>query len=275
MVLSFTAVGEVMLDLEVTSGQHAHAGRIRGFAGGTAANAAVWAASAGADATCVGRIGADAAGLGIRAALIASGVRAALAVDPVEPTGTVALVDGELVVDRGANRMLDIADLAALDADVVLVSGYALLSEGSARAAAAAVASADWSSATAGSAALLGRAPDALIAALCGARLVVANRAESTVLTGKDDPQEAALVLGERCEFACVTIGGEGALLAVRGTTYRSRERPSAEVAARGAGDALAATLALALARGDSPGGALELACDAGRLAAESASGWP
>lgn len=274
-MLSFTAVGEVMLDLEVTRGQHAHRGRIRAFAGGTAANAAVWAAAAGAEATCVGRIGADAAGLGIGAALVARGVRTALAVDPVEPTGSVAFVDGELVVDRGANRMLDVADLDGLNADVVLVSGYALLGEGSAGAAAAAAAAAGWSAATAGSAALLRRAPDALFAALRGTRLLVANRAESTILTGRDDPQEAARALGERCEFACVTIGREGAFLAAGGSTYRSRERPSAAGAARGAGDALAATLALALARGDSPAAALELASGWAQRAAESPTGWP
>ncbi len=188
MPTSFTAVGDVMLDLVVARGAEAHAASIRLRAGGTAANAAVWAAAAGAEATCVGRVGDDLAADALETALHARGVRTALARDLAAPTGSVALVDGELAVDRGANRALAEADLTGLEADAVLVSGFALLHADSAPAARAALATASgWTGATAGSPALAARGG----APLATARVLVANAAEARALTGAE-PTEAA-----------------------------------------------------------------------------------
>ena len=270
--VSFTAVGELMLDLGITSGDEPHNAAIYTRVGGTAANAAVWAAAAGASAACVGRVGDDAAGLAIRAALEERGVAVELTTDPEARTGVVALVDGDLLVDRGANRSLSVSDLRALDADAVLVSGYALLHEDSAQAARVALAgSAGWTAATAGSPGLLRRVVPYPFA---GARLLVANAAEARALTGSE-PAEAARLLAKRHELAGVTLGADGALLATAERLLRCAGTTIAGLAAPGAGDAFAAALLVALAEGVPPEAALEAACAAGAAAAASADGWP
>ncbi len=269
MASSFTAVGDVMVDLRVVRGGGTHEASIRLHAGGTAANAAVWAAAAGAAATCVGRVGDDLAAGALEAALRARGVRPALARDPEAPTGSVAHLDGELAVDRGANRALAEADLTGLDVDAVLVSGFALLHADSAPAARAALAGASgWTAATAGSPGLAERAGDAL----ADARVLVANAAEARALTGAE-PEEAARLLATRHDVACVTLGAEGALLAADGTVIRHAAAVGADGA--GAGDAFAATLLVALVEGLAHAEALARACAAGAAAAASADGWP
>lgn len=272
MALSFTAVGELMLDLGLTSGEEPHDAAIHSAVGGTAANAAVWAAAAGAETTCVGRVGADAAGLAIRAALEARGVAAALTVDAEERTGAVALVDGDLLVDRGANRRLVPADLDGLDADAVLVSGFALLHEDSAEASRAALAgAAGWTAATAGRPDLARRGGTDTFS---GARVLVANAAEAKALTGAE-PEDAARALAGGHELACVTVGAQGAFLASGSKLVHRPSPPIPGLPHGGSGDAFAAALLVALAGGSSPTAALEAACAAGSAAAGSADGWP
>ncbi|HXH89604.1 MAG TPA: PfkB family carbohydrate kinase [Gaiellaceae bacterium] len=272
MPVTFTAVGDVMLDLGLTSGSEPHDAVIQSTVGGTAVNAAVWAAEAGAEATCVGRVGIDAGALAVRGALAARGVAAALAADPGERTGAVAFVDGDLLVDRGANRRLSPADLRALDADAVLVSGYVLLHEDSGPAGRAALrGGARWTGVTAGSVDLVRRRG---LAALVGARVLVANAAEARALTGAE-PEEAVRALAGAHELACVTLGPDGALLAHGGDLFRATSPSIAGLAHGGAGDAFAATLLVALAAGAAPADALETACRAGSAAAGSADGWP
>src|SRR5439155_1618804 len=94
---SFVAVGDLMVD--ITAAGRGHAARIEIAAGGSAANAAVWAARSGADAAVVGRIGDDLAGRALRSALEERGVRAELTVDPDACTGAFLVVDGEVRVD--------------------------------------------------------------------------------------------------------------------------------------------------------------------------------
>ncbi len=159
---SFTAVGDALLDLVLSRGPTSHSAQIRMRAGGTAANASAWAAAAGATARCVGRVGDDAAALALRAALESRGVEARLATDPSRPTGAVALLDGELAVDRGASAALEPSDLAGLlEADALLVSGYLLFHDDSAATGLAALAGAraSWRAVDAG-----GRASRALVA---------------------------------------------------------------------------------------------------------------
>src|SRR5712692_1782246 len=112
-----------MIDVVVAGQGHDAVARLG--PGGTAANAAVWAASLGAESAAVGAVGDDAGARFLRAELERRGVEARLAVDPAERTGTFVLADGRLHVDRGANAMLAPAALPPLaDADAVLVSGY-------------------------------------------------------------------------------------------------------------------------------------------------------
>jgi ribokinase len=270
---SFTSVGELMLDVEIVRGADTHAGRVSVRVGGTAANGAVWAAAAGAEATCVGRVGADAAGVAIRETLVERGVLSRLEVDPGRPTGSVALVDGELVVDRGANGALEAAEI---DTDVLLISGYSLLSEeGAAMAATLAASPAPWSVATGGSAGLLAARRERFLDGTRAVRVLVANADEAAVLAGRRDSDAAARELAGLYELVCVTLGAAGAVLATGGELYRCEARGPARPQARGAGDALAATLVVALAQGERPEAALAQACEAGAAAAGSPSGWP
>lgn len=114
-------VGEVMLDVFV--GRPERHGPIRVRAGGTPVNAAL---AIGPGAVVIGRVGRDAAAGAVREAL--TGVEHRLAVDPELPTGTyVELADGTVHADRGANAALTLDDVLPLDADAVLLSGYAQL----------------------------------------------------------------------------------------------------------------------------------------------------
>jgi sugar/nucleoside kinase (ribokinase family) len=101
-------------------------------AGGQAANVAAWAATFGADARCVARLGSDAAGRLVAGELEAHGVELAL---PHEGrTGVVVSLvgpDGErtMASDRGAARHLSPAELdpSWFACDCLHISGYALL----------------------------------------------------------------------------------------------------------------------------------------------------
>jgi sugar/nucleoside kinase (ribokinase family) len=271
-MLDFLAVGDVMLDVlagAAPSGEvHAQV-RVRG--GGSALNAAVWAASEGASAAVIGRIGADPAGSMVRAALEEAGVEARLSIDHELPTGTVVYTGQGVVADRGATARLSAADLpAALPARALLVSGYALLNADTEPAARAALerARADWIAVDVASAALVERAGvDRVLELLEGANVVLANEAEARALTG-GDAAEAARALGRRFRIACVKRGAGGAIAACDGELLTAGPPQVLEQDVAGAGDAFAAGLLVGLARGQSPRDALELACRLGTAAA-------
>jgi ribokinase len=251
--MRFVAYGELMLDVEIAAGAEPHGASIRVRAGGTAANAALAAAAAGASSVCVGRVGADAAAAAVEWALRAGGVEPQLAVDSELPTGTFATLGAKRAVDRGANRALT---ACAVECDALLVSGYALLPE---TAAAATATLRDARAAvrglTGGSPALLREHRAAFLAAARHASLVVVDEAEAAEL----GPVADAAV--------CVTRGAAGATLRLDGTEV---DAPGSGVHgdAVGAGDALAATLVVELARGTAPAVALARACAAGARAA-------
>ena len=111
--MDVVTVGDVMMDVRVDSdgleeGGDVH-GRVLVRPGGSAANAAVWAAEAGARARVHGRIGGDVAGALLRDELIARGVEPALAIDPTTDTGTMLVVheprERSMVADRGAGGL--------------------------------------------------------------------------------------------------------------------------------------------------------------------------
>jgi sugar/nucleoside kinase (ribokinase family) len=112
-------------------------------AGGQGANVAAWAATLGAEARYVGKRGADPAGELAARELAAYGVELA---GPTAGRGGVVVsiaANGErsMASDRGSATELDPADLDPrwFDADVLHVSGYALLLEPAASAAERAV----------------------------------------------------------------------------------------------------------------------------------------
>ena len=236
MACDLVCVGEVLLDVSLPPlepGRAVHA-PVRVRAGGTPVNAALAAAERGARAAVVGRVGDDAAGAAIRAALAAAGVEALLATDERLATGTFVEAGDAIVADRGAGAALSPADVPdPLEAGAVLVSGYTLRHEDTAPAARAAVERA--------------RARYvAVVAAHCdGANVLFANEAEARELTGLA-PEPAALELARRYEYACVTLGAAGALAASGGRLERI---PPLGPDVTGAGDAFAAALLLARLR--------------------------
>src|SRR3990172_7879439 len=136
--MDVVTVGDVMVDVRVEADALEEGGDVHGRVmirpGGSASNAAVWAAQAGARTRVHGRIGSDLAGALLREELIARGVEPALVMDPSADTGTMLVVhepgERSMVADRGAGGHLQPQDLPELiEASAVLVSGYTLLFE--------------------------------------------------------------------------------------------------------------------------------------------------
>jgi len=140
-----TTLGDLLLDVIVrldaplVPGDDRSA-KTRAVAGGQAANVAAWACALGADARFVGRRGDDTAGELVDRELRARGVDV---VGPVAGrTGVVVSIatDGDrtMASDRGSAPDLEPADLDAawFDCDVLHLSGYSLLCEPIASAAA-------------------------------------------------------------------------------------------------------------------------------------------
>ncbi|MFB3737700.1 MAG: carbohydrate kinase family protein [Candidatus Velamenicoccus archaeovorus] len=284
--MDLITVGDLMVDVSVEAsalrtGGDVH-GRVRIRPGGTAVNAAVWAAHAGARARIHGRVGDDLAGRLVSEAMAQRGVEAVLAVDPGRPTGSMLVVheNGErsMVADRGANGRLAPADLPeTLEAGAVLVSGYVLLHETSTAAARAALerARAPYVAVDAASWPLVEAFGSARFFEATGAAdVLLANELEARALTGREG-EAAADVLAQRYRVACVKLGPKGAVMSWEGLLIRFGAEEVDEVDATGAGDAFDGVLLAELARGASPGDALRLACHAGARAVASHELWP
>ena len=271
-MIDFLAVGDVMLDVITAAGPagavHSDV-RVRG--GGSALNAAVWAASEGASAAVVGRIGSDPAGAMVRTTLEEAGVESRLAVDSAAPTGTVVYVRDGVVADRGATARLSRRDLPRrLEARAVLVSGYTLLHDDTRDAARAAIerSRAGWVALDVASAALVRRAgADRVLELASGVDVLLANEDEARALTGAG-PEEAAVALGRRFRLACVKRGSRGAVAWFDGETVSASAPHVLEQDVAGAGDAFAAGLLVALAAGRPLREALESGCRLGTAAA-------
>ena len=270
-------VGDVMVDVVARlSGPLASASDapavIRLHSGGSAANTAAWLAAAGTEPVLIGCIGDDERGRHARDELRMAGVDARLAVDPELPTGTcIVLVSpgGErtMVPDAGANDALDDADLPddLLEPGGHLqVAGYALLREGSRRAARAAIARAS----SAGMTVSVDPSSSALLSAQFldwaeGAGLLLPNAPEARALTGEADPERAARALAERFGEVVVTLGAEGALWTDGAEVLRAAAGPVEAVKdSTGAGDAFAAGLLSARMAGASTEEALIAGCE-------------
>ena len=281
----FVAVGDVMLDVTLDrdpppTGTRAHA-PLRVRPGGSAATAGAWAAATGASAAVIGRVGDDAAGRLVAWGIEDRGARAMLAIDSDRPTGTaLALGSGDprtIVADRGANAGLTPDDVpASIDAAAVLVSGYALFHSDSEPAARGALerASGQWIAVDLGSEALVRqRGAERVYDLTAGATVLLATEEEARALTGLE-ADSSARALSERYRVVCVKRGRAGAVLATDGKVEASAPAAVEAVAAFGPGDAFAAALLVALARGSPVSSALAEACRTGALAAR-VGGWP
>ena len=268
--IRFVAVGDVMVD--VLCGEPTPAGRVHAQitvrAGGSAVNAAIAASRAGAAATVVGRVGADPSGELVLAALEREDVEAKLARDPDLTTGVAIALGSSVVAHRGANAALGRDDVPdPLDADALLVSGFALFQPGSADAGWAALERfrGTWSAVDVASPGLAEHADVERLARSAGVLLVTND--EARVLTGTDG-DAAATQLARRFRVACVKLGEAGAVAAGGRELVRAASRRVEERSPFGAGDAFAAALLVALATNLTLATALERACDAGARAA-------
>jgi sugar/nucleoside kinase (ribokinase family) len=278
-------VGDVMLDVRADAGTLAAGGDVHGRVlvrpGGTSANAAVWAAWAGASAAVVGAVGDDDAGALAVGALGRHGVDTSAVVRRRAPTGVMLVLhergDRSMVADRGANAMLEPADLPDLGAGAVLVSGYLLMQEpGTATATAAleratsgllAVDAASWP-------VLESFGVERFFETTARCDAVFANDREARVLTGLSGA-EAARALGERYRVVAVKRGAAGAACSVDGELHEIPPEPIVESDPTGAGDAFDGVLLADLARGREAHGAARRAAHAGALVASSAETWP
>jgi sugar/nucleoside kinase (ribokinase family) len=274
----FVAVGDLLVDViseqASTAETRVHA-PVAIRAGGSAANAAVWATALGASATVVGRVGADPAGDLVERVLTDRGIDARLARDPARPTGVAVALGSSVVASPGASAKLAPEDIPnALTGDAVLVSGFSLFQAGSVGGARAALGRFEghWVTVDLASPRLAAEAD--LEEACAGANVVLATAGEAHAVTGAE-PEEAARELAARFGLACVKLGEEGAVAAEGNHVIRARVDAVARRSRFGAGDAFAAALLVSLGDGQSLEQALDAACAAGARAASSPDGWP
>lgn len=279
--MSVLVVGDVIDDIlvrplqPVTPGSDTRA-EIRRAPGGSGANQAAWLGWLGAPVSFAGRVGVADVGRH-SAALRGHGVHPVLSVDPDRPTGTIVLLvgaDGErtMYVERGANPWLQPADLPddLLDEVRLLhVSGYCLIDEPARSTVLGLVAQAGRRgvpvSVDPGSAAFLREVgPAEFLGWTRGAGLAFPNQDEAVVLTGLDDPGAAAAALCSAYEVVVLTLGAEGAIVAVAGADpVRCPGDPVAALDSTGAGDAFAAGFLHAWLSGPAAGDALDRAVTA------------
>lgn len=186
------------------------------------------------EAVLVSPIGNDADGTFLRTELARAGVRwagreaARTAVTVVMPTaGERAMATYDPMEDVGAH------ELAAVDAaGVVIGLDHVSLAPAGARV----YATVGHAEARAG----------AIPKALGRARSLILNSREAQLLTGRDDPEAAALALAERTPCAVVTCGADGAVAAAGGRIVRAPGVPAHAVDTTGAGDLFVAAYAWA-----------------------------
>jgi sugar/nucleoside kinase (ribokinase family) len=254
-------VGDLMTDVvalasgPVADGSDTRA-QVRVVGGGAAANTAAWLAATGHPVTYVGRVGDDVLGKAAVGDLLAHGVDARVTVDRRRPTGVCVVVvtpDGQrsMLPDPGANAGLEPDDLptALMSAPGHLhLSGYALLTEGSRRAAIAALERGRAAGMTvsvdpASAAPLRAVGPDRVLDWLAGVDLLLPNEDEACLLAGTADAQAAGAALTARFPEVVVKRGAAGATWfgAGGGGAVHVDAVPVDATDTTGAGDAFAA----------------------------------
>jgi sugar/nucleoside kinase (ribokinase family) len=244
------------------------AAHVQVLGGGAAANTAAWLAYDGHPTTLVARVGDDLLGRAGRSELEGLGVRCALAVDPVRPSGTcIVLVgpDGErtMVPDAGANAGLRPGDL---DDDLfragshLHLSGYTLLVDGSRMAGLSALDRARLRGMTtsvdvASVGPLVDTGAARFLSWVTGVDVLLANGSEAALLAGLPAPRAtdddatalaaadlAARSLGSMASTVVVKLGPLGAVARdAGGAEAAALAVPVDVVDTTGAGDAFAA----------------------------------
>jgi len=272
-------VGDLLVDVvseqEAPSpGRRVHA-PVAVRAGGSAANAAVWAAALSASATVVGRVGGDPPGELVERALADGGIDVRVARDPQRTTGVAVALGSSVVAFPGASAKLAPEDIPdQLTGDAMLVSGFSLFQADSAAGARVALERFEgrWVAVDLASPRLAAAAD---LDELCsGANVLLATAAEAQAATGHE-AEEAVKQLAAQFGLACVKLGEKGALAAEGKRVVRARADPVKRRSRFGAGDAFAAGLLVSLADGQALDQALDAACATGARAAASPDGWP
>ncbi|MCB1518770.1 MAG: ribokinase [Hyphomicrobiaceae bacterium] len=273
--------GSINLDLIATTGRLPEPGETvpgTGFStapGGKGANQALAARRAGADVQMCGAVGKDDFAGQALALLEAGGVDLGRVRHVDGPTGiAIILVDahGENVITiiAGANGTLDGGDaevmLSGLTEGDILVCQQEVPTE--------AVAAALDLARRRNARSILNIAPIVAETGALAAKadIVVANETEFALLLGQeltiDQVADAASDYAKRHgQWVCVTLGGEGAVLATGDVLHRAAPLTISPVDTVGAGDTFCGYLAAALLEGADPEHALRLAAAAGSLA--------
>lgn len=286
-------VGDLIDDLVVRpQGPVAYAtdtpSRITPTLGGSAANQATWLAAAGARVRLAARVGEADLDRHTRA-LRAAGVEPCLVADPDRPTGTIVILLDEtgersMFTDRGANLGLsaqDLPDSLLDDVDAFHLTGYSLFDDEvraavldlveRARARGVPV-TIDPSSTgflrSAGAGRFLGWIGE--VAAL------LPNTDEAALLSGHDDPHDAARTLLAHAPVVAVTCGAAGAVVATRDADPVPVPAPDVEVVdTTGAGDAFTGAFLAAWLAGADALRATEAGVAAGARAVAVTGGRP
>jgi sugar/nucleoside kinase (ribokinase family) len=211
------------------------------------------------------------------------GVDARLVMDPERPTGTCVVMithkgDHTMLSDPGANAALSPDDLPQdlfTPGSHLHVSGYTLLNTGSRQAVLTALGHAHRTGMTisvdGASSAPLGRVgAEPFLQLTNGATLIFVNPEQGKVLTGRDDPGQAARVLNAWYPHVVMKLGADGAMMYAGGRPDPVRvSAPPLEriVDSTGAGDAFIAGFLPAWLDKKPPGEALAGGC---RLAAKA-----
>jgi sugar/nucleoside kinase (ribokinase family) len=253
----FLVVGDVLdgvlVETTVTTvGAHDPAALIRHQPAGAGGGAASWLGWLGAEVDLVARVGVDDVVRHGRA-LTDAGVRPHLRYDACVPTG--ALVSVRSTAGRtsmsdpaasGDLRADDVGDDLVSRADIVHLTGAALLGGGPARIAGlvararsgGARVSLDPSS----TAVVRAVGAEDVLSALTGVDVLFPNAAEARALGGADDLPEALRRLTDVVPLVVVTTGAGGALVGRRGRAPLRVTAPATTVVdTTGAGDAFAA----------------------------------
>ena len=261
-------MGSTNLDLVVdvatipVAGETVLGGDLRRIPGGKGANQAVAAARLGRRVAMVGRVGDDAAGSILRAALVSAGVDTTSLRTTADTPSGVALIavgadgDNTVVVSPGANGRVSAADVAE-SAEVVRAAAVVLLQlEVPIEAVAAAVRGARGK-------VVLNPAPAPAIPlpadVLDGVDVIVPNQTELATMAGHAglsaigavDPDTAvALARGLPVAAVVVTLGADGAMVVTPSEATHVPAPKVAPVDTTAAGDAFCGALADALVDG-------------------------
>jgi len=226
---------------------------IRRTSGGSAANLAVWLADRGAAVDLVAAVGAHDAELH-RRELADAGVTPHLQGEIGVPTGTIVIIvqgaDRSMLTERGANSLLraaSVTDELLAGAALLHVSGYSILDgfgvEGARELVSRASDSGVPVSVGAGSIGFIADfGVQRFLDAVRGATLLFLSAAEACMLTGRDDADAAARMLGSCFPVVAVTQGAAGSLVVVdRAAPVAVPATPVRSIDPTGAGDAFAA----------------------------------